>query len=204
MNYFLQTNWENFHSALAAYATFAAAFIALLTSIWSIRQVKQQIKIQNDFERRRLKEGYLRDALNIVHDFFFNAQAFVASINQFETYAETNNFNEKEKSPFLREFQKDLRDLWKHFDRTVSATIRILEASPGDNLNLVNELKELFKTSANLHDLLLDNPGSSRNYKDDLDLQNEPKAQVVKTCADAAARSISTRLGSLYTNKSLL
>lgn len=201
MDYFLQTNWENFHTALAAYATFAATFIALWTSIWSVRQVKKQIRIQNDFERRRLEEGYLRDALNVVHEFFFSAQAFVASINQFEAYAENNNFSEKEKAPFLREFQKDFRDSWKHFDRTISATIRILEASPGDNHSLINELKELFKTSANLHDLLLDNPGSSRNYKDDLDLQNEPKAQVVKTCADAAAKSISTKLGSLYTNK---
>jgi hypothetical protein len=200
MLHFLKVDWEIFHNALAAYATVGATVVALIAAIWSIKQVREQIKIQNDFERRRLEEGYLRDALNIVHGIFFSAQAFVASTNQFDIYAEENEFTEKEKTPFLREIQKDFRDSWKHFDQVISATIRILENTQGANRALLDELRVLFHASANLHDLLLDNSGSSRNYKDDWDLENEPRAQLVKRSADAAAASISQRLASLYSN----
>jgi hypothetical protein len=199
----LKIDWGFVNNAIAAYATFAAAFIALITACWSIRQVRKQVEIQNDFERRRLEEGYLRDALNIVHDFYFSSQAFVAAINQFDVYAQDNDFAEKEKTPFLREIQRELRESWKHFDRTISATIRILENSQVENHVLLSELKVLYNASASLHDLLLDTPGSSRKYKDDLDLEREPKAQVVKKSADAAAGYISKRLASLYTKTTI-
>jgi hypothetical protein len=67
-----QIDWN----AVAALGTAVAVIVALWQGLAGKAQVTRQLRHQNDLERRRIEEEYLRRVLDVLHDPLHSAQNF--------------------------------------------------------------------------------------------------------------------------------
>ena len=118
------------HEAVAAYSGVFTVIVAAFSAVYSIVQVRNQIKIQSDFEHMRLEERYLSQAMYAIHDCWRAAQTFVAAWNhrRGEPRRPDRELSDDEKV-MRREF---MEAFWK-FDSDLASAVNVRKAAEGNS-----------------------------------------------------------------------
>jgi hypothetical protein len=179
------------HEAIAAYSSLFAAIVAAFSAIYSILQVRNQIRIQSDFERRRLEERYLSQAMYAIHDCWRAAQTFVAAWNHRRSATRDPNreLSDDEKA-MRREF---MEAFWK-FDSDLASSVNVRKAAEGSS-ELVRAIESAHLHAISLFDLVMENPDA---FESESALMETEQAKSAKKSAEIAADLLARRLSDVY------
>lgn len=189
---------DSIHDRVSAWGTAAAAVIALVAVLFSMWQVRKQIALQMDFERRRLEEGYLRNMLHVVHDCYAAAQALVSDWTEFNAYARKKGFEEAAIWPHKNSMRQEFHRAWDRFNHEVLATILLLRSTDGRDSQLAAKLDAVRQSADKVHDHLLDNPGTLDSYASEDEFNRHPDAVTLATLSGSVAEALADRLSKLY------
>ena len=180
---------------VAAWSTFAAAVIALGGTAYSIYTVKEQIRVQNFFARRRIEEEYLTRALYVTWNCYKGALVFASAWIDCREHghdvAAKGDYTEDQKR-----HRSDFVEVWQHFDREISATVAVVCSAEGDT-RLLRCLKELISASAALYDYLMQSANADLIESEEA-LDMLPLTVDARRAAEAASMALADRLNSLY------
>jgi hypothetical protein len=176
---------------IAAWATLAATVIALVAIINSNRQLKDQIRVQNEFERKRIESNYLAQALYTVRSGMKEAQVFISAWTHYQAQRKSRTEEETEDEKAIR---REFAVAWRKFDDDLAAALDVFRAVESES-DLVTALQEAYDSSTNLFELLM-NKADLFGSEEAMMATNE--ARQVEQTTDRAAKLLARRLSEVF------
>jgi hypothetical protein len=178
---------------IAAWATLAATVIAFIAIVNSNRQLKSQIRVQNEFERKRIESNYLAQALYVVRGGLKEAQVFISAWTHYQAHRKTRAEGETQDEKAIR---REFAVAWRKFDDDLMAALDIFRAVEGES-DLVTALQGAYDSSTYLFEFLINRDDA---FTSEEAMMMTDEARKVAQTTDSAAKLLAGRLSEVFRN----
>jgi hypothetical protein len=199
--------------SIEAWATLAAAIIAVIAIInsnWQLKrqiensdqqlreqisnsnqQLQEQFRAQNEFERKRIEAEYLGKALYIVRSGLKELQVFISAWTHYQARRMEHASEETQDEKAIR---RELTVAWRKFEDDLEAALEVFKKAENES-PLAQALQEALNSSIALYGFVTERTG---DFKSEDDMMARDEAKQVVGATNRAAELLAERLSRLF------